>query len=193
MYRLGVRHRDNSHDPATEWSNRGERLFRTVVAATVQPLILNDIVETPGPRWISAEGNNIILPAAAKPPVLRIKLKTGELLLAFRGFDGVTNLIRHQPPLATHGAMRMEMFAGDTGQTLVLPKSRLAFTDASGARHKVTCRLYAWNRSSARIFGLPPTGAHITAPLLKPSLISRAWHVAPRSPGQSYSQDTRSE
>jgi glucose/arabinose dehydrogenase len=128
-YRLRVRHRDSSSDPDTEWSDWAERLFRTSSATKSQPLMLADIVEIPRMKWRDALNNNLILPAAAHPPALRIESAADELLLEIRGFDGASNLSTNPPLLVNHVPIRVELDAGNTGQDLVLPESQLTFSD----------------------------------------------------------------
>lgn len=131
-YRLRVRHKDSSNDPATEWSPWSERLFRTGPPSEIFPLELSDIVETPTPAWVDQFGDDVILPGGATPPSLRIESGQSQPLLEFRGLDGKRNIVINPQPLTEHVPVRVRIDAGDTGQNLALPRSRLLFTDAQG-------------------------------------------------------------
>ena len=135
-YRLRVRHRDNSGDAATEWSAWTERFFHTSAAEDILSLMLIDIVEIPPPQWLDASGADVLLPAAASPSTLRIESSTDELLLELSSLDGLSNLVLHASPLASHVPVRVELNAG-TSQELVLPETQLSFTDDSGASQTI--------------------------------------------------------
>ncbi|MBI2486597.1 MAG: PQQ-dependent sugar dehydrogenase [Deltaproteobacteria bacterium] len=127
-YRLRVRHRDSN----AESSNWAERLFHTSPAAEIVPLTLDDIVEMPSPQWINALGDNVILPAAARPPALRIESQANELILEFSGLDGISNFVTNPPPLLEHAPVRVTIDSGDINQDLILPESQISFVDDEG-------------------------------------------------------------
>jgi glucose/arabinose dehydrogenase len=136
-YRLRVRHRDSSGDPATEWSAWAERLFHTSPATEVQPLLLADVVATSSLQWHDTLGNRILLPVAALPPALRITSSADELILDIRGLDNLANLVTDPPPLAMHGPVHVELDAGDIGQDFSLPASQLVLSDDTGASRMI--------------------------------------------------------
>lgn len=134
-YRLRTRHRDSSNDPATEWSDWGERFFTTGPATQVFPLALDDVNDLPTPRWQDVVNENVILPPAATPPSLRIESPAGELLLEFHANDDTANTIINPPALEQHVHVRLRIAAGTLASELVLPESTILFTDAHGDDH----------------------------------------------------------
>ncbi len=71
-YILRIRHRDQSSDPATEYSAWATRSFRTGSAGQVFPILLTDIAGSPAPVWTGTNGEDVILsPAAAQPTLAR--------------------------------------------------------------------------------------------------------------------------
>jgi hypothetical protein len=128
-YRLRVRFHDDSGDPATEASPWSERLFQTGPASVIFPLQLDDIASSPLPDW-SDDVGELILPQASSPPALRLASPSGDLLLEFRGRDGVSNMLIEPQPLAQHVAVRVELSAGSAN--LALPVSQVTFADETG-------------------------------------------------------------
>src|SRR5262245_42764325 len=55
-YRLRVRHRDSSGDPATEWSAYAQRDFVTGAASQVFPFQTEDVADLPAPTWRNTTG-----------------------------------------------------------------------------------------------------------------------------------------
>lgn len=53
-YRVIARHRDDSGDPATEWSGWGEREFQTSVRPPSPPLSIRDVLGSPASRSTAA-------------------------------------------------------------------------------------------------------------------------------------------
>ncbi len=138
QYRLRVRHRDSSGDPATEWSDWGERLFVTGPASQIFPLETDDVADTPAPTWNAAVGGvAVVLPVAATPPSVRLESPTGELLLGFSGLDGVSNQVTNPGPLAAHADVRVHVSAGSLGAPLILPDTNLSFSSHEGTGYVV--------------------------------------------------------
>ncbi|MGE3107674.1 MAG: PQQ-dependent sugar dehydrogenase [Phycisphaerales bacterium] len=128
QYRLRVRHRDSSGQPATEWSGYGERLFSTGAASQIFPLEIDDIEDLPAPTLRSSIGQPIVLPGApAGQPSVVIENASGNPLLEFRGVDGVSNQVINAAALAAHFPVRLHISAGALGAPLVLPDTDLTF------------------------------------------------------------------
>lgn len=131
-YKLRVRHKDGSGDPATQWSGWGERLFKTGTAATIFPMTIEDAADSPLPAWRDGVGSNIILPSGAPAPTLRLDNGGGGLFLLVSGHDGVANVVTNPPSLTIHGNVRLIISAGMIGQNLALPESSFQFTEDDG-------------------------------------------------------------
>ncbi len=126
VYRLRVRHRDNSNDPGTEWSQWGEREFTTGSIAQLFPLELEDIEEFPTPIF------SLPLPNALTPPRVRVEHPDGEELLQFEA--GPTgNVLTNPPAMAHHDAVRVTVIAGSA--PLNLGFSEITFLDHERASH----------------------------------------------------------
>jgi len=136
-YKLRVRHRDSSGDPATEWSAWSERTFRTAPLSAILPMEVEDVVQPPTPQWVSTGGPAIILPADATPPSLKLESGSGQLLLAIRGLNGSSNQIENPAALAGHVELRVSIDTGSLAVPLVLPQSKLSFTDEHGGGHSI--------------------------------------------------------
>lgn len=125
-YRLRARHRDNSGDPATEWSNWAGRLFSTGAGSQVYPLVLNDVDDAPPPTWVDPAGAPIDLAGDGTPAALILESLSGELLLGIEGSSGAGNSLTNPPALAEHSTVRIRIEGGAGG--LVLPDSDLHFS-----------------------------------------------------------------
>lgn len=136
-YRLQIRHRDSSGDPASEWSGWAPRLFHTGPATSVFPMDLDDVAGSPPPQWTDTLGADVILPAAAVAPSLRLESFSGQLILEFRGWNGSANQVINPPALAEHIDVRVRLDAGSLAADLVLPESRVVFTDDDGAERTI--------------------------------------------------------
>ena len=124
-YQLLVRHRDNT-GAAGAFATRS---FHTAPATAVQPLLLEDVASTP--VWLNDVNANVILPAVG-PPSVFLESTNGNLVLEFRGANGVTNLVINPPELSTDMIMRLRV----TG-SVSLPASTIAFTDEHGDDHTI--------------------------------------------------------
>lgn len=135
-YRLRMRHRDNSNDPATEYSVWSERLFTTGSANAIFPILLLDVLGSPVPEWKGGNGFDMILPAGATPPKLTVRAEDDEFdLLVYEGNDGVTNTVTN-PVAGSHDhAFKVLIEAGSVA--LNLAESTLVFSDNLAVVHTV--------------------------------------------------------
>jgi len=129
-YRLRARHRDDSGDPATEWSAWAERLFTTGPPTEIFALELDDILDSPAPQWTDPASAPVILPAGPNAPALRLESPAGELLLEIRGLNGSSNQATNPPPISAHAPVRIVASGGGPG--LLLPESDLVFVNDEG-------------------------------------------------------------
>lgn len=120
-YTLRVRHRDDSGDPETEWSDWGERLFETSDPLPSQPLRIRGLLDAAEPEWA------IDPPAGAS---LRLEAVDGESMLELRGGGR-----REGRQLPTRSSVRVVLTAGDTAWPL--PESDLTFEDENGQRRTI--------------------------------------------------------
>ena len=121
FYRMRVRHRDDSGDPATEWSGWSERVFRTSPVSPSQPLRVRDVLASPAPHW------TVDPPAGAS---LRLELLDGVPLLVMRD-SGPAD----EEPAPSRSAVRVVIDAG--AGALQLPQSELTFDDENGQSHTI--------------------------------------------------------
>lgn len=127
-YRLLVRHRDDSGDPATEWSPWSPRSFTTGAASVSFPMELDDVADAPAPTWVvTSSGLPVGLPASAQPARLVVEGELGELLLALESFNGVANATTNPAGLVDHVHARVRLVAG--ALPLDLPETDLTFYD----------------------------------------------------------------
>ncbi len=124
-YTLRARHRDDSGDPATEWSPWATIPFSTGAAGIKNAMFLQDVDDAAAPRWEDLLGNPIVLPQGAPQPMLRVETDTRWQLLRIEGAAGAGNNVINPPPLPLHRAVRVVIKAGDTGGPLTLPASDL--------------------------------------------------------------------
>jgi glucose/arabinose dehydrogenase len=124
-YTLRARHRDDSGDAATEWSDWSERLFRTSVPNPMEPMRLRDVLAQPAARWTASGAP---LPSTAGV-TLSLEQLDGARLLEVDG-DTTTD---HEA-LPSRAAVRVVMTA-PAGTTI--PESELAFEDEKGDRRTV--------------------------------------------------------
>jgi glucose/arabinose dehydrogenase len=125
-YRLVVRHRDDTG----EWSPYSERLFSTGPQSQVFPMELHDVLDFPVPSWQDEVGASIFLPGGTPPGSLLVESAAAALLLEIHGLDGSQNGLVNPAPLPEHVSARVRLAAGSAA--LILPASRLAFTDDDG-------------------------------------------------------------
>jgi glucose/arabinose dehydrogenase len=118
-YRVYARHRDDSGDASTEWSDWGERMFRTSIRPVSPPLSIRDILGAP--RW------TITPPAGAS---LRIEALDGASL-----FEIDASGARDGVELQTRAALRVVLTAGSS--EWVADESDLAFEDENGRSRTV--------------------------------------------------------
>ncbi|HYI13276.1 MAG TPA: PQQ-dependent sugar dehydrogenase [Thermoanaerobaculia bacterium] len=120
-HRLRARHRDDSGDPATEWSNWSERVFRTAVPSVTRPMRLRDVLVTPPITW------DTFPPAGAS---LRLELIDGVTLLELNHAGYVD-----APPVNARTAIRVVLEAGEALWSH--PPSELSFDDENGDRRTI--------------------------------------------------------
>ncbi len=193
-YRLRVRHRDSSGDPATEWSAFGERLFQTGLASQVFALTAADVADLPAPTWRNTSGQNVVLPIGGTPPSLRLETPQGQLLLEIRGLDGIANLFINPPALASHAPIRVRISAGSLTTPLALPDSDLVFSPNSGATETIYLPAISVQPGAANdaFFWSRPAERPSSAAPARSTLISRSWPAATPCRGASASPATAS-
>lgn len=125
-FTLRVRHRDDSGDPASEWSDWGSIPFSTGPVGVKDPLLLEDIDDVPPPTWVDNGGTPINLPTGAPQPMLRIESDIGWQLLRIDARAGPGNHVTNPVALPLHRPVRVVVKAGDTGANLSLPESVLS-------------------------------------------------------------------
>lgn len=125
-YKLRVRHRDNTGS----WSPFSERFFMTAALSDVFPLEIDDVADTPIPRWLDGTDAELFLPGGPMPGSLEVTSGSDALLLRLEGVDGTENAVTNPGSLPSHVAVRV-VFRGGTA-SLASPSSRLLLTDGSG-------------------------------------------------------------
>lgn len=126
QFTLRVRHRDDSGDPASEWSAWTTIPFATGVAGVKDAMLLEDVDDLPAPSWRDTFGNAVDLPAGTPNSMLRLENDLGWLLLRIDGAPGVGNQVTNPAELPLHRAVRVVIKSGGTGSNLVLPESVLS-------------------------------------------------------------------
>lgn len=126
QYELRVRHRDDSRDPDTEWSDWSTRKFQTVLPTPIPSMQLDEILSTPAPRWTIGD-ENVAVPADA---ALDLQTVDGDSLLRFSG-DGIATAEPRETPVV----VRLRLAAGDAEWSV--PESELSFDDSRGDAHTV--------------------------------------------------------
>lgn len=124
FYRLRARHRDDSGDPATEWSEWAERVFRTSPKPPVDPMTLRDVLPMRAPQWaVGAEP--LVIPDGL---TLQIEQADGAGILEWTptGFVDAASL-------ADAAAIRIAIHAASTA---AIPASELTF-DAEDGKSRV--------------------------------------------------------
>ncbi len=129
---------------------------------TIFPLELNDIVDPPQPEWLDNTKQPIILPAGQTAASLQLASASGQLLLEFRGFDGITNELINPVQLPSHVAVRLSVQAPSTS-ALSIPESVLLLRDPRDADFRIYLpaltlppaqRVYFWtSQSGSTYFG----------------------------------------
>jgi glucose/arabinose dehydrogenase len=134
-YQLRARHRDNSGDPATEWSLWGTRMFHTAALGTDLPLLVEDVIQ--GATWSMEDGTPVMLPAVGSgtPAVAALEGGMGGLLVSFAGTNGVSNMVTNPGPLEAHVQVRVRLDAG-SGE-LTLPRTIIRFVDEDCVAHQI--------------------------------------------------------
>jgi len=130
-YWLYVRHRDDSGEPDTEWSEWSERFFLTDRELPMPPLMKRDVLASPAPRWMSVSGVGLVPPMGAR---LRLELVDGDVLLELgRAGDALVPMRRQR--FDTNAPLRLSLEASD--EEWSLPESNLTFCDGDGVETSV--------------------------------------------------------
>ena len=140
-YRLRARHRDDSGDAATEWSEWSERLFRTSAVLPAAPMRLRDVLPSPAPQWT----------APPSPGVrLRIELADGVVLYesATEPFDAAE--------LQDRAAIRVAIHANSPTS---LAASEFSFDDDKGDRRTIYLPPLDLSANEPRYFWVSANGS----------------------------------
>lgn len=159
---LRARHRDDSGDPACEWSDWTERPFLTGPATEIFPLDLDDILETPTPTWTSETGA-VDLPEAATPPRLVVESAASEAIIELIGQERLGNLHVDYAPLPDHVPSRVRVSAGDLATGLILPETDLTFTNDEDEEVVVYLPAMTVQAGSDALFWVSANGATYVA------------------------------
>ena len=119
-YRLRARHRDDSGDVATEWSEWSERLFRTSVGSPIEPMRLRDVLAVPAPAW------TVMPPADLR---LRIELPDGLVL-----YEWSEEAVPDAPELPERAVIRL---AVESPSAVSLGENEFSFDDENGNRRTI--------------------------------------------------------
>ncbi|MFL6247962.1 MAG: PQQ-dependent sugar dehydrogenase [Thermoanaerobaculia bacterium] len=143
-YIVRVRFRDDSGDPATEWSGWTERAFRTAIATFAAPLMLRDVSSVP---------SSPAVPAGAS---LRLEATDAALLVRISA-TGVLDA----PPLPSSSAVRVVLEAGASGWTF--PETDLRITDESNQPHTIYLPAITLGANETRHYWVSANGSTHTA------------------------------
>jgi len=129
-YQIRARYRDNSADPATEWSHWSPwARFTTAGISKVLPLFLEDVLDRPEPIWQDEEGAAVVLPQPHPSAYLAIRGPSDAFYLLQSG-DGSSNRKTNFPALSLRQPVAVHVHAGEAD--LVLPASQLLIQDQQG-------------------------------------------------------------
>ena len=133
-FELRVRHRDDSGDPETEWSDWTSRRFQTVLPTPVAPMRVRVVLPDPGPRWtMRGDGrdddhhDDVVIPPGA---TLSLQTVDGEPLLHL----GASDIVAGEPRLSPI-VVRLRIAAGE--EPWLVPESVLSFDDARGRERSI--------------------------------------------------------
>jgi len=113
VYKLRVRHRDDSGDAATEWSEWSERVFATTFPSPTLPMNVSDVLPAPAPVWTIEPQNGASL---------WIELADGQRMMEL-----LSSGLLDEEPAGARGAIRVGMRSGD--EAWDVPASELSFSD----------------------------------------------------------------
>ena len=117
-YLMRVRHRDDSGDPATQWSPWASRPFTTGSAQDWFALELDDVLDAPSYRWtLASDGAEVDLAGGAVPPALVLEAGFGMELISVSGAGG-PDLVSNPGPLPNAQAVRARLRGGSDGLSL---------------------------------------------------------------------------
>jgi len=147
-YRLRVRQRDDSGDPATEWSPWAERVFVTSPTSPSEPLRVRDVLVSPPAHW------TIESPAGT---TLRLEQLDGVPLLVVHG-----GTVTEQDPAPARSAVRLVIEAGPAA--VQLAESELTFDDENGREHTIYLPAVALDANQVTQFWVSANGGtHVAA------------------------------
>ncbi len=124
---LRVRHRDDSGDPATEWSAWSTRRFQTVVPTPVAPMLLREVLTERPPRWMAGAEEVTIPPGAT----LDLQTVDGDSLLRLGASE-----VEPSEPRPSRVVVRLRIAAGESDWRL--PASELTFENGNGQPRSVS-------------------------------------------------------
>lgn len=123
---LRVRHRDDSGDPETEWSEWTSRNFGTVIPTPIPALQIAEVMSEPLPRW-TVGGEEVVIPNGA---AIDLETVDGDALLHFDAAE-----VRHADRRLSRVIVRLHITAGDAEWQL--PESELSFENGHGQQHVI--------------------------------------------------------
>lgn len=133
---LRVRHRDDSGDAETEWSDWSARTFRTAELSRVAALELSMIAEHPAPRWLDQNGLTFAW-NAGREALLRLESSEATPLLeAAVSSEGQLEW-QAFPPLHDHHPVRVLIDNSAAAEATILPATNLFVYDESGREHPI--------------------------------------------------------
>lgn len=149
QYLLRARHRNDSGDPSTEWSEWGQRTFETSLPPASPPLALRDILATPAPQWKIAPGYGATLRLETVDAAPFLTINDG----------GATDA----EELHSRSAVRVVLEGGAT--VADLPDSELTFEDENGIEHTIYLPgLHLEPHGLALMWVSANGGTHLAAP-----------------------------
>lgn len=151
-YVFRLRHRDNSGNPATEWSPWTEQAFTTDVARALFPLELDDVLDAPIPSFRDTTNAPVGLPAGASVALD----SAGNALLTIAGVPG-QNLITNPARTPAIAPVRVVVTAG--ASSLSLPEANLAFTGGDASVNTIYLPAIELNAGEQAIFWVAFNGS----------------------------------
>ncbi|HEV7765252.1 MAG TPA: PQQ-dependent sugar dehydrogenase [Thermoanaerobaculia bacterium] len=128
-FEVRVRHRDDSGDPETEWSEWTSRRFQTVLPTPIAAMVLRNLVTEPRPLWTldDTDREDVAIPAGAS---LALQTVDGVALLRFTDSG-----IEYGEPRSTPTLVRVRVTSG--AEVWSLPQSTVTLEDGDAQPHTV--------------------------------------------------------
>lgn len=153
-FELRVRHRDDSGDPAMEWSAWTSRHFQTVVPTPVAPMRLREVLTEHAPRWRSGAEDMVPPPGA----ILELQTVDGDPLFRFGASD-----IEAAESRPSAVVIRLRLAAGDDEWRM--PESELSFENGNGQPRTIYLPALSLAAHSEQFYWISANGGtHIAAP-----------------------------